>query len=222
MNTSNIGSELVRVIWYKTGVTKDASGEGSEGGSREPWLNHAAVASRMRLLSTCSVHGIVQRTMSFEHKKIEDVHPGGVGPRHALLANFARGHYQASLVLAEAYASSEAVWVFPSALLLMEQTIELLLKALLTLHDPTLDPKTYRHFLRRMVTDGAAYYDEIKTLQADADAFTLLERIETAYNTVRYGEAWTSIKLSAMMGTYTRLVTLLTDAYVARTGIRLP
>lgn len=164
----------------------------------------------------------------FERKNLKAVHPGlGSNLEHSLLANSAIGHAQAVDVLIDAHeecirnSTLRAVNVWPSILLLMEQSIEMLLKTHLLYSQPSMRPRVFNHRLRDLVRSVVVSIPQLKRLEDDREAMDLICALEDSYNSLRYGEDWYSIKRSATTEVYRRIITTLRDEYVLRTGIQL-
>ena len=152
--------------------------------------------------------------MTFKNEKFTDVGLQGMGSlQYTMYASIAREHYVSARL---AIVSSR----FYSAGLLMEQSIELHIKALIFLHHGQATWKNRNgHQLRNLLTTetGIPLFQEIL---GNADYMDLIDNLEKGYNDVRFGEAWISIVEDKLLEDYDRLMLEFISAFHQATGIR--
>ncbi len=152
--------------------------------------------------------------MTFKNEKFTDVGLQGMGSlQHTMYASIAREHYVSARL---AIVSNR----FYSAGLLMEQSIELCIKAFIFLHH---GQTTWRnrngHQLRNLLTTETSI-PLFQDILGNTDYMDLIDNFEKGYNDVRFGEAWISIVEDKLLEVYDNLMFEFISTFNQRTGIR--
>jgi hypothetical protein len=99
-----------------------------------------------------------------------------------------------------------------SAHLLMQQTLELGLKAFVKRKAPETNTKVYSHRLTNIFSDVYSDHDLLSALASDPEAMAFMEMLEKGYNVVRYAEASYSfgsdpfgVETRKLLGTFDRV-----------------
>jgi HEPN domain-containing protein len=113
-----------------------------------------------------------------------------------------------------------------SAHLLMEQTVELALKAFVKRSDPNKDTKAYGHRLTKVLAEVSSDHQLLTNLTQDKEAVALIQMLQDGYNQVRYAEASFSfgsepfgVELHRILGAFDRVACSMLRAMHALTDV---
>lgn len=139
--------------------------------------------------------------MTLKNEKFTKVGLGNVkNVQYALYASIAREHY----VTARISIISQR-WY--SAALLMEQSIELYIKAFLFYQSKK---QTWNnrngHQLRNLLESAKNDIGIFKNILSNAAYMELIDDLEKGYNDIRFGEAWISVERKKLLNTYDSLM----------------
>ncbi len=150
--------------------------------------------------------------MLFDSNKFSDENWDVSHIQHAMYAGIAREYYvSARLALIGLRLHSAA--------LLMEQSIELYIKAFMKLNERTWSNGAEGHNLTTLLNNNREAIDLFKIISADADYMDLIKDLQDGYNNIRYGESWIGVN-SKTLQVYDQLMFMFINQFHSLTNIR--